>query len=159
MYNLQPLTLPAQPPCAMTSTYLPPFFFFALGPLRACGAPSKSSMLLAVLIPVPGLEGGPDANGGLASAGGLAGPSLSDGTPGVLARDPGPPIGGGIDELRGGIEVGGRRPVGGPAGWFGPPDALRAVAGGPLGGGGVAAGFDASDGPAFLLIHFLSSGS
>jgi hypothetical protein len=101
----------------MTSTYRPPFFFFALGPLRACGAPNKSSMLLAVLMPVPGLDGGPDASrGGLASAGGLAGPSLSDGTPGVLAREPAPPMGGGIDELRGGIAGGGRRPVGGAAG-------------------------------------------
>lgn len=116
-------------------------------------------MLLALLMPVPGREGGPEASGGRASAGGFVAPSLSDGTPGVLARDD-MPIGGGIDELRGGIDVGGRRPVdGGPIGGV-PPDALLGAAGGPpRGGGGVAVGLLVSVAPAFLLIHFLSSGS
>ena len=143
----------------MTSTYRPPFFFFAAAPFLGCAAPNKSSMLLALLMLVPGRDGGPEASGGRASVGGLAAPSLSDGTPGVLARD-GMPIGGGIDELLGGIEVGGRRPVeGGPIGGV-PPDALLAAAGGPpRGGGGVAAGLAVSVAPAFLLTHFLSSGS
>ncbi len=143
----------------MTSTYRPPFFFFAAAPLRGAAAPSKSSMLLALLILVLGREGGPETSGGRPSAGDLAPPSLSDGTPGVLARD-GMPIGGGIDELRGGIEVGGRRPVeGGPMGGV-PPEALLAAPGGPpLGGGGVAVGLLVSAAPAFLFIHFLSSGS
>ena len=143
----------------MTSTYRPPFFFFALGPFLGWAAPSKSSILLALLILVPGRDGGPEASGGRARVVGLAPPSLSDGTPGVLARE-GIPIGGGIDELLGGIEVGGRKPAGGgPIGGV-PPDALLAAADGPpRGGGGVAAGFTVSTAPAFLLIHFLSSGS
>lgn len=121
-------------------------------------------MLLALLMLVLGREGGP----GLARPGakGLeAGPSLSEGTPGVLAREGMPPMGGGMEELRGGREVGGRRPEdpGGP--WDGggtPPEALRAAAAGgpPRGGGGVADGLAESVAlPAFLLIHFFSSGS
>ena len=153
----------------MTSTYRPPFFFFAPAPFLACGAPSKSSILLALLIDVLGLEGGPDAapNEGRASVGGF-GPSLSegasDGRPGVEALDPGKARGGGIEELRcsPGLDVGGRRdPLGGPIGGAAPPDALLAAPeGGPLlGGGGVAAGLPVSVEPPFLFTHFLSSGS
>ena len=110
---------------------------------------------------MPGRDGGPDAAPklGLASTGGLgpaAKPSSSDsGIPGVEARDAAPPIGGGIDEERG-LDVGGRRPPGGPIGGVGaPPEALRAAPpGGPArGGGGVAAGLPVSAAPPFLFTH------
>ena len=157
-------TLPHQFPCAITSTYRPPFFFFAAAPFRGCAAPSRSSILLALLILVLGRDGGPEANGGLPSIGGFAGaPSASEPIPGVLERD-GMPMGGGIDELLG-MEVGGLRPapagggplIGGPAV---PLEAALPAAGGPpRGGGGVAEGFAVSVAPAFLFTHFLSSGS
>lgn len=45
----------------MTSTYPLPFLpFFTVPPFLACGAPIKSSMLLAPLMPVVGLDGGAD---------------------------------------------------------------------------------------------------
>ena len=48
---------------AITSTYPLPFFpFLTVPPFLACGIPIKSSMLLAPLIPVAGLDGG--AEGG-----------------------------------------------------------------------------------------------
>lgn len=47
----------------MTSTYPLPFLLFlTVPPFRGCGAPIKSSILLALLIPVAGLDGG--AEGG-----------------------------------------------------------------------------------------------
>lgn len=46
---------------AITSTYPLPFFpFLTVPPLRACGAPIRSSMLLALLMLVGGLDGGAD---------------------------------------------------------------------------------------------------
>jgi hypothetical protein len=121
-------------------------------------------MLLALLIPVPGLDGGPDAapNEGRANVGGLGPFSVSDGRPGVDALDPGPAIGGGIDELLCGALVGGAiRPVGGPArGAIALPLALLLPMGGPFGGGGVAVALSGSPlAPAFLLIHLPRSGS
>lgn len=48
---------------AITSTYPLPFLpFLTVPPFRGCGAPIKSSILLALLIPVAGLDGG--AEGG-----------------------------------------------------------------------------------------------
>jgi len=112
---------------------------------------------------VPGRDGGPDAAPklGLASVGGLgpAKPSSSDsGMPGVDAREPATPIGGGSDDERG-LEVGGRSAPapGGPIGGVGAalPEALRAPPpGGPArGGGGVAAGLPVSAAPPFLFTH------
>ena len=56
-------------------------------------------MLLALLMPVLGLEGGPDEAGkfGFVSTGAL--PSPSEGTPGVDALDGPSDIGGGMLEL------------------------------------------------------------
>ena len=55
------LQLPnSDPHLAITSTYLPFFAFFTVPPFLACGAPIRSSILLALLIPVAGLEGGAD---------------------------------------------------------------------------------------------------
>ena len=161
-----PLSLiSSQFPCAITSTYRPPFFFFAAAPFRGCAAPSKSSMLLALLMLVLGRDGGPEASGGRPSIGGFAGaPSASDPRPGVLERDE-MPIGGGMEELLG-VDVGGLRPA--PPGGGGPPmggpavpleAALAAAGGPPRGGGGVAEGLAVSVAPAFLFTHFLSSGS
>lgn len=49
---------------AITSTYPLPFLpFLTVPPFRGCGAPIKSSILLALLIPVAGLDGG--AEGGV----------------------------------------------------------------------------------------------
>lgn len=48
---------------AITSTYPLPFFpFLTVPPFLACGTPIRSSILLAPLIPVAGLDGG--AEGG-----------------------------------------------------------------------------------------------
>lgn len=121
-------------------------------------------------MPVLGRDGGPlDGKLGGIKVGAL-GPSESDGIPGVEDLDGGP-IGGGIDDDRCGVDVGGREggapspecgsEEGIPIAWFAAttfPLTLRL--GGPLfGGGGVAIGFDASPAPPFLLTHFLSSGS
>jgi hypothetical protein len=121
-------------------------------------------MLLAVLIPVPGLDGGPEAapNEGLANAGGLGAFSVSDGMPGVEALEPGPAIGGGIEELLCGALVGGAiKPVGGPIrGAIALPLVLLLPMGGPFGGGGVAVALSGSPlAPAFLLTHLPRSGS
>jgi hypothetical protein len=121
-------------------------------------------------MPVLGLDGGPlDAKlGGIKV--GARGPSESDGIPGVEDLEGGP-IGGGIEEERCGLLVGGRddgalspecgSEEGIPIAWFAAatfPLTLRL--GGPLlGGGGVEIRFDASPAPPFLLTHFLSSGS
>jgi hypothetical protein len=125
-------------------------------------------MLLALLMPVLGLEGGPEAAPklGLASRGGFGPsgrPSVSEGIPGVEARDPGAPIGGGILELLIGALVGGRISpalIGGPRELVAPPLALLIPIGGPLGGGGVAAGLPVSSlAPPFLFTHLPRSGS
>jgi hypothetical protein len=120
-------------------------------------------MLLALLMPVPGLDGGPVAapNEGRANVGGLGPFSASDGMPGVDALEPGPAIGGGIEELLCGALVGGARPVGGPVGGaIALPLALLLPMGGPFGGGGVAVALSGSPlAPAFLLTHLPRSGS
>jgi hypothetical protein len=143
---------------AITSTYLPPLFLaLTVPPFLGPGAPSKSSMLLALLILVAGRLGGaeaggppviPPSGGGAEADGkpvcGVAGDAVSEGGPeggplaGVKVRDGGPDIGG-------------------PAGGAAAPLAL--LLGGPLGGGGVAADGVAASAPPFLLIHFLRSGS
>jgi hypothetical protein len=89
--------------CAMISTYLAPPFFLPLAvPFLAAGAPNRSSIELAVLMPVLGLLGGPvpATSGGRVSTGGLIASSPLA-MPGVEARlRGGTPIGGGIEELR-----------------------------------------------------------
>ena len=95
---------------AMTSTYRPVLFpFLTVPPFLACGAPIKSSILLALLIPVDGLDGGPEGGrfGGMSDGGilSLSGPGVSL-RGGVAALDPGPD-GGGILELLCGFDVGG----------------------------------------------------
>ena len=141
----------------MTSTYLPPLFLlFAVPPLRGPGAPSKSSILLALLILVAGRLGGaepggppsPPSGGGAEADGkpvcGAAGEAAMDGGPeggplaGVMTREGGPDMGG-------------------PA--CGAAALLTLLEGGPLGGGGVAAVGAAASAPPFLLTHFLRSGS
>lgn len=57
---------------AITSTYPLPFLpFLTVPPFRGCGAPIKSSILLALLIPVAGLDGG-------AEGGAQGGPEVRD---------------------------------------------------------------------------------
>lgn len=143
----------------ITSIYPRPFFFFPpaaafLAP--GIAGPSRSSIELALLMLVPGLDGGP-----------LGGPfpplcalkllSIAGG-----AVRPGPP--GGADALGGAASPAPKagpssdpEPIreGGPAGLGalvgGPPVAL-AVLGGPaiLGGGGVPVDFGVASAPAFL---------
>lgn len=141
----------------MTSTYLPPLFLpLVVPPFRGAGAPSKSSILLALLMLVAGRLGGPDKGGpparppiggGAEAEGkpvcGVAGDALTDGVPegGPLA---------GVKVRKGGPDMGG------PAG--GAVAALTFLLG-PLGGGGVAADGAAASAPPFLLTHFLRSGS
>lgn len=145
---------------AITSTYRPFFFPFPAGPLRTVGAPSKSSIELALLKEVEGLGGGanpPELPGGV----GAAAPVDTDRGNGGGAPNPDggaglPDIGGGAnapadDDGRlaalaiGGVAVGGRLAV------------LPVLLAGPaLGGGGVAAEGVAELG-SFLLTHFLSS--
>lgn len=58
----------------MTSTYPLPFLpFLTVPPFRGCGAPIRSSILLALLIPVAGLDGG-------AEGGAEGGPEVRDNT-------------------------------------------------------------------------------
>lgn len=91
----------------MTSTYRPLFLGFFCPALRGAGAPSKSSILLALLMLVVGLLGGP--LGGPAvrpgldaerlKTGGARGPRLSWGDCGTrLGIDCGGPEGGGTLE-------------------------------------------------------------
>ena len=148
---------------AITSTYLPPLFLpFAVPPFLGPGAPSKSSILLALLILVAGRLGGADAGGAPASPPPIGGGAEADGKPvcgvaGEAAMDGGPEGGplAGVMTREGGPDIGGPD-TGGPAGG---PAAPLALLLGPLGGGGVAADGVAASAPPFLLTHFLRSGS
>lgn len=120
---------------AMISTYLP--FFFPLepaGPLRAVGAPSKSSIEVALLRDGAGRGGAP---GGVAVPGTVAGRD-----DGVL--DPG---GAGLAEIDGGLP-----PSPGAAG--GTLGLAVRVEGPAFGGGGVLRA-DVLPSGSFLLTHFL----
>lgn len=168
---------------AITSTYPLPFFpFRTVPPFLACGAPIKSSMLLAPLWLVVGLDGG--ADGGPPGKSevvlrgdksdkdtvGSSAPTFAD-TAGEAVRDG--RVDNGLDAgsyIEDGaalvILIGGVFIVigsGGTAGTGleltgGGPLALTALEGGPLGGGGGAA-ITASAGPPFLLTHFFSFSS
>lgn len=146
-------------------------FFLTVPPGLVCGSLSKSSILLAVLKLVPGLDGGPDGRFGGMSVGGIFS-SSNPGVPllaGVADLDPGADGGGMLELLCPGVEVGGLVPgaeyecgkldPSWPNAWFAAtlfPLTLRD--GGPVfGGGGVALGADAVSVPAFLLTHFPSS--
>lgn len=145
----------------MTSTYLPPLFFpFAVPPFRGAGAPSKSSILLALLMLVAGRLGGPDA-GGPPARPPIGGGAEAEGKPvcgvaGDAVIDDGPEGGPEGDPLAGVKVREGGPDIGGPAG--GAVAALTFLLG-PLGGGGVAAVGVAASAPPFLLTHFLRSGS
>lgn len=145
---------------AITSTYRPFFFPFPAGPLRAVGAPNKSSIELALLKEVEGLDGGakpPELPGGVGAAapvdtdrgngGGAPNPDGGAGLPdiGDGANAPADDDGRLAALAMGGVAVGGRLAM------------LPVLLAGPaLGGGGVAAEGVAELG-SFLLTHFLSS--
>ena len=142
----------------MTSTYLPFFFPRAVPPLRACGAPSKSSIELALLRDVEGLGGGakpPELPGGV----GAAAPVETD--RGIGGGTPNVDGGAGLPESGGGAPADddGRLPaldaIGGVA--AGGTLAPLVVLLGPIrgGGGGAAAGVALLG--SFLLTHFFRS--
>ena len=151
---------------AITSTYRPPFFLPRppAGPFRAVGAPSRSSIELALLNDVDGRGGGgasPSPGPGAEPAILLGGVSLDT----DRGRGGGPPR----DDDNAGlpaIDEGAKPP--GPAEDDGRLDAiggvlpklatLGALLGGPIrlgGGGGVADGVALPG--SFLLTHFFSS--
>ena len=155
---------------AITSTYPRPFFaFFTVPPFLACGTPIKSSIPIAPLCPVAGLEGGPDGGPagepdtprGLESGGAAALLSIA----GVIVREACRDAG--LDDMvvldgpgmfMDGLAVAiGRGGTGGALVMVwggGAPTALTALDGGPLGGGGRGAlAFSCSAGSAFLLTH------
>lgn len=142
----------------MTSTYRALFRAFFCPGLLGAAVLKRSSMLLALLMLVAGLLGGP-----------LGGPTLwletdrtmGGGTP----RPSGPADWGGVTIVAGGPGGGAdARPTppmeggGGVDGIWGAGDELE-DRGGPLGGGGVAFLASVFSAPAFLLIHRFSSGS
>lgn len=162
---------------AMTSTYPRPFFLlFTVPPLRAVGAPSRSSIELALLRDVVDGRGGGGCIAGPPAAGGGV-PAVVDtergGRPFGVGPCPGPgpkaglvpscdapaPVDGRLSGVVPSCEIdGGRWSVGGPE------DALptltdRLCGPGPLGGGGVARAEAVALFGSFLLTHFLSSGS
>ena len=137
----------------------------------------RSSIELAVLMAVPGRDGGADvdacagstggaSSGGAAvsvalmSAAGAAAPGAGDSArTGVEDRDAAPnwAIGGifgsgGVEDCNGGCTPMGTRPPGRGA-------ALELREGGPLGGGGDGAAMEVASAPAFLLTHFFRLGS
>lgn len=154
---------------------LPFFALLTVPPFLACGAPIRSSIILSLLTPVAGLEGG--AEGGLElDAPALATPRPAGGAGCSLACTAGEPFlevgpeayglgvacgaaAGGWVTLMGGVAVLGRGGTGGVSVSFligGAPEELTARDGGPFGGGGVAAEA-AGVSPPFLLTHFFSS--
>lgn len=141
-------------------------------PFLACGAPIKSSMVLALLIAVAGLdggaEGGPEPDGPAPKPGfrtdcspiGI-GEAALEGCP--EGFEPGEAVSvapGGPVMLMGGVAVPmGNGGTGGVSVLLGggAPDALTALEGGPLGGGGRAVSVGAGVSPPFLFTHFLRS--
>lgn len=155
---------------AMTSTYLPFFFpLEAAAPFRACGAPSKSSIELALLSDVAGREGGarPDPGpGGVEAAApvetgrGMFAPA-GGGTPreddraGLPERDGALPVGGRLSDpvTAAEAEAGPLEAIGGaPAALLVLPVLLCGA--GPFGGGGVARAAALALFGSFLLTHF-----
>ena len=135
-------------------------------PFLACGTPIRSSILLALLKPVAGLEGGADSSPNPAAPG--ASCSLGGIGEAVLEAEaetfePGESVGaaaGGPVTLMGGVAVLGSGGTGGTSVSFlivGAADALTALEGGPLGGGGRGASDAAGASPAFLFTHFFKS--
>lgn len=143
---------------AITSTYLPFFFPLPAAPLRAWGAPSKSSIELALLKDVDGRGGGckpaelpggvgtaapvetdrGPSGGGIPNAEGAGLPGIDGG--GAPAEDPGRLL------TLGGIAAGGTLAVLG----------VRLGGAGPRGGGGVPRTGALLLG-SFLLTHFFKS--
>lgn len=159
---------------AITSTYPLPFFpLLTVPPFLACGSPIRSSILPAPLAAVGGLDGGADATPTEATR---FPPAFAVGTAGDAVRvgvafpDGGPESrwidGEGCRTLIGGVSVcpgitDGKGGTGGVAfldidDGGGPPAALTALDGGPLGGGAFGASVAAGAGP-FLLTHFFNS--
>ena len=157
---------------AITSIYPLAFFpFLRVPPCLACGAPIKSSILLALLTAVPGrdgaAEGGPMPRptvGPVGSPCNIAGDALLDTRfdEDGLSTSPGAAPDGAVI-LIGGVAVLCPRGSGGTGGVSvsfligGPPLALTALDGGPLGGGGVADALVDVSPPPFLLTHFFKS--
>lgn len=159
----------------MTSTYLPAFFpRRTVPPFLACGCPSKSSILLASLIAVAGLDGGAEeespsdgaridiaVNAGASSV--LLGSAAADeklrvGDGGNCADNVG-----GLVMLIGGrftaeiavVDSRGKAGTGGVAEGVGTrPVALTALDGGPRGGGAFGTAASEPVSLAFLLTHF-----
>lgn len=156
----------------MTSTYPRPFFFAFAVPFLppALGGPRRSSILLALLILVPGLLLGAEEPAALPfdtlllMGGGAISSLAAGGVPPRLSARPSFPgaldvkrarEGGGPEaDIGRGAEVG---PLGVPVGPTAPDTARR----GPVafGGGGVAVGVGVSSAPAFLLTQRFKSGS
>ena len=153
----------------MTSTYPLPFLLFlTVPPFRACGTPIKSSMVLALLIAVPGLDGGADGGANRPSPVGGAKVGAAGVSPLVCAGDslrPGEEVVRGLlpgsgPMFTGGVLVPGSGGTGGTfVGTGGGPAPLTALlGGGALGGGGVGLIPTAeASSPPFPLIHFLRS--
>lgn len=159
----------------MTSTYLPAFFpLRTVPPFLACGCPSRSSILLASLIAVAGLDGGAEeespsdgasidnaVNPGASSV--LLGSAAADeklrvGEGGCCGGNVGGLvmfIGGKFTEGSGGVESRGKAGTGGVVEGGGTrPVALTARDGGPRGGGALGTAVSDAVSPAFLLTHF-----
>lgn len=159
----------------MTSTYLPAFFpLRTVPPFLACGCPSRSSILLASLIAVAGLEGGAEeenpsggartGNGGNAGASSvLLGSAAADeklrvGEGGICKEVEGfvMLMGGRFVTAKGGVESRERAGTGGVVEGGGTKlAALTAREGGPFGGGALGTTTSDPASPAFLLTHFL----
>lgn len=161
----------------MTSTYRPAFFpLRTVPPFLACGCPSKSSILLASLIAVAGLDGGAEEES--PSDGARIDIAVNDGASSVLlgsaAADEKLRVGdgsscddnvGGLVMLiggkftaengGGGVESRGNAGTGGVEEGVGTrPVVLTARDGGPRGGGAFGAAASDPVSPAFLLTHF-----
>ena len=159
----------------MTSTYLPAFFpLRKVPPFLACGCPNRSSILLASLIAVAGLDGGAEAdnpsdgartdiavNTGASSV--LLGSAAADetlrvgegGSSGDIVGGLVMFIGGKFTLESGGVESRGKAGTGGVVEGGGTkPAALAARDGGPRGGGALGAATSDAVSPAFLLTHF-----
>lgn len=148
---------------AITSIYLPPLPFFFAPPFLAAAGPIRSSILLALLMLVGGLLGGPEPKVGTPATS-PGGPARSAGVPALLGGPDtnGPPFGA-IEAL---AALGAGAPMAPIPRLLGGPDAARNPLGGgvprpsgPFGGGGVGAAVASCSAPAFLLTHFLRSGS
>lgn len=160
----------------MTSTYRPAFFpLRTVPPFLACGCPNKSSILLASLMAVAGLDGGAEddspsdgARIGIAvnaeASSVLLGSAAADEKLRVGDGGSGADKFGGLVmliggkftvESEGGVEPRGKAGTGGVGDGVGTrPAALTARDGGPRGGGAFGAAASDTVSPAFLLIHF-----